>query len=528
MRRRMKAIQARGGRIVVIDPRRTETARRADEHLFIRPGTDALLLMALISAVFERGEVIGPHREIIDGIEALRTASAPFSPEAVAPITGVDAEHIRALATALRDTPRAAVYGRVGACTQEFGGLTAWLINALNILTGHLDVEGGMMFTQPAFDAIYPPGQPTGRGRRDRWRSRVRDRPEFAGELPVAVLAEEILTPGEGQIRGMVVWAGNPVLSTPNGTQLDRAFAGLEFCVAVDFYINETSRHAHYILPPAPPLSRAHCDVIFHLLQVRNTVKYSPAVLPLEPEVRHDWQILHTLKTRLERKRGGVPLAARLQNRAVGALGPRGLIDAGLRLGRWGLRQGTAGISVRKLERNPHGVDLGPLQPCLAERMPPDHRRIPLAPRVFLDDLDRLRARLEAPPDEGLVLIGRRQLRSNNSWLHNAPRLMKGKDRCTLLIHPEDAAERDISDGAEVAIASRTGQVVAPAEISAEVMRGVVSLPHGFGHGRPGVRLSVAGQRPGVSANDLTDDHFLDELSGNAALSGVPVTVSAC
>ena len=528
MRRRMKAIQARGGRIVVIDPRRTETARRADEHLFIRPGTDALLLMALISAVFERGEVIGPHREIIDGIEALRTASAPFSPEAVAPITGVDAEHIRALATALRDTPRAAVYGRVGACTQEFGGLTAWLINALNILTGHLDVEGGMMFTQPAFDAIYPPGQPTGRGRRDRWRSRVRDRPEFAGELPVAVLAEEILTPGEGQIRGMVVWAGNPVLSTPNGTQLDRAFAGLEFCVAVDFYINETSRHAHYILPPAPPLSRAHCDVIFHLLQVRNTVKYSPAVLPLEPEVRHDWQILHTLKTRLERKRGGVPLTARLQNRAVGALGPRGLIDAGLRLGRWGLRQGTAGISVRKLERNPHGVDLGPLQPCLAERMPPDHRRIPLAPRVFLDDLDRLRARLEAPPDEGLVLIGRRQLRSNNSWLHNAPRLMKGKDRCTLLIHPEDAAERDISDGAEVAIASRTGQVVAPAEISAEVMRGVVSLPHGFGHGRPGVRLSVAGQRPGVSANDLTDDHFLDELSGNAALSGVPVTVSAC
>jgi len=525
MRGRMKAIQARGGRIVVIDPRRTETARKADDHLFIRPGTDALMLMALIAVVVETRVDLGSHEAIIDGLDAIRDAVKDYTPETVAAITGVSADQIRDLAAALVETPRAAVYGRVGACTQEFGGLTSWLINVLNIVTGNLDVEGGVMFTQPAFDAIYPPGRAPGFGKRDRWKSRVRGLPEFAGELPVSVLAEEILTPGEGQIRAMVVWAGNPVLSTPNGGQLDEAFASLEFCVAADFYISETSRHADYILPPAPPLSRDHCDVIFHLLQVRNTVKYSPAVLPLEPDVRHDWQILHELKTRLERKRGGRPMSTRIADRAFGAMGPRGLVEAGLRLGHWGLRKGASGVSMRKLDKNPHGVDLGPLEPCLPARMPPGHDRIPLAPELFLGDLERLRARLDEP-DPGLVLIGRRQLQSNNSWLHNAPRMMKGKDRCTLLIHPDDAAENSIQDGDRVQITSRTGSVVAPAAVSDEIMRGVVSLPHGFGHGRDGVKLSVAGKLPGVSINDLTDEQFIDDLSGNAALSGVPVTVA--
>ncbi len=525
--RRMKAIQARGGRVVVIDPRRTETANKADEHVFIRPGTDSALLMSMIGVILDEDRVdLGVHSEIIDGLETIRTAVAAFAPETVADFTGVDAARIRALALELCDTPRAAVYGRLGACTQEFGALTAWLINVANIITGHLDIEGGVMFTQPAFDAMYPPGRPTGRGKRGRWKSRVRQLPEFSSELPVSVLAEEILTPGEGQIRGMLVLAGNPVLSTPNGKQLDRAFDSLEFCVAVDFFINETSRHASYILPAAPPLSRAHCDVVFQILQVRNTAKYSPAVLPLEPNVRHDWQILHELKTRLEDKRGGVGLRARLQRRAVAALGPRGLVDAGLRLGRRGLRKGWAGLSVRKLEKSPHGVDLGALEPCLKERMPPGHDRVSLAPELFLEDVDRLLERLQVPPPN-LVLIGRRQLRSNNSWLHNSPRLMKGKDRCTLMIHPMDAERNGIVDGAPTRICSRTGSVVAPAKVSDEVMAGVVSLPHGFGHGRQGVQLSVAGSKPGVSINDLTDDLLVDGLSGNAALSGVPVTVAA-
>ncbi|NCG19664.1 MAG: molybdopterin-dependent oxidoreductase, partial [Rhodobacterales bacterium] len=357
-----------------------------------------------------------------------------------------------------------------------------------------------------------------------RWKSRVRGLPEFGGELPVATLAEDILTPGEGAIKGLLVWAGNPVLSCPNGRQLDDAMEALELLISVDLYITETNRHADYILPVVPPLSRAHYDAAFAGLAIRNTAKFSPPVLPAEGDLKHDWQIASALKDRLERLRGG-GLAQKAQNAATHALGPEGLLAAGLRLGVHGLRNGLGAVSLRKLKANPHGLDLGPLQPGLLVRMPKDWSKVDLCPAMYLADQTRLQEHLglESPD---LVLIGRRQLRSNNSWLHNAKRLMKGKDRCTLLVHPDDAKTHDIQKGDRVRIRSRVGEVEVPVQISTEMMPGVVSLPHGWGHGRKGVSWTTAAAHPGASINDLTDEQRVDALSGNAALSGTPVQIS--
>jgi anaerobic selenocysteine-containing dehydrogenase len=413
--------------------------------------------------------------------------------------------------------------------TQEFGGLAHWLINLLNLVTGNLDRPGGAMFTLPAVDVL----KRTRRGSHGRFRSRVRGLAEFGGELPVATLAEEILTPGPGQVRALVTSAGNPVLSTPNGGQLDRALAGLDFMVSVDFYLNETTRHAHLILPPTSPLEHDHYDLAFYTLAVRNAARYSPAVFPAPRGALHDWEIFLGLQRRLERG-----TKARLKHAALGALKPHGMLDVGLRTGPYGagFRPFGRGLSLRKLRRHPHGIDLGPLQPVLPNRLFTPDRKIDAAPAPFLADVDRLRARLlereadaAAAADGGfdLLLIGRRQLRSNNSWMHNYPRLMKGRDRCTLVLHPRDAAARGIEAGAMVRLSSRAGSVEVPAEVSDEVMPGVVSLPHGFGHGRPGIGTTVAAAHPGASANDVTDDRFLDALTGNAALNGVPVRVDA-
>jgi anaerobic selenocysteine-containing dehydrogenase len=526
---RIKNIRRRGGTVVVIDPRRTETAALANRHHFIRPGTDALLLLALLHVVFAEGlEKPGRLAEVTDGLDAVRAMVAEFPPERAAPATGIAAEEIRALARAFAAAPSAVCYGRCGVSTQEFGGLAHWLINLLNLATGNLDRPGGAMFTRPAVDAL----KGTGRGSLGRWKSRVRGLPEFGGELPVAVLAEEMLTPGPGQIRALVTSAGNPVLSTPNGAQLDRALAGLDFMVSVDFYLNETTRHAHLVLPPTSPLEHDHYDLAFYVLSVRNAAKYSPAVFPAPRGALHDWQIFLGLQRRLERG-----AKARLRHAVLGRLGPHGLLDLGLRTGPYGagFRPFRRGLSLRRLKRRPHGVDLGPLQPALPERLFTKDRRIHAAPAPLLEDVGRLRARLlEGGVDAGvsdggfdLLLIGRRQLRSNNSWMHNYPRLMKGRERCTLLVHPADAAARGIAQGGMVRVGSRAGSVEVPAELSEEVMRGVVSLPHGFGHGRPGIRLTVAAAHPGASANDVTDDQLVDALSGNAALNGVPVRVEA-
>ncbi|SFP88565.1 Anaerobic selenocysteine-containing dehydrogenase [Amycolatopsis arida] len=520
VRARLKAIRARGGEVVLVDPRRTETAALAGEHLFIRPGTDALLLLSLVQVLFAEGLVapgrLTPH---LRGLDTLRAAAADYPPERTAPVTGVAAERVTELARRLARTERAAVYGRVGVCTQEFGGLSAWLVVVVNALTGHLDEPGGAMFTTPAIDTLPLAARAGHAGSFGAYRSRARGLPEFGGELPVAVLAEEIETPGEGQVRALITSAGNPVLSAPNGTRLERALTELDFMVAIDPYLNETTRHADVILPPTGPLERSHYELALTNYAVRNVAKYSPAVFPRGREQRHDWEIVLELATRV--LGGGAPA------RFLGGVGPEAMLEIGLRTGPYGLRRLRKGLSLGRLKREPHGVDLGPLERRLPGRLATRDRTVDLAPRVYLDDLPRLRRLLDrAPRRDELVLIGRRQLRSNNSWLHNSERLVKGKPRCTLLVHPDDARRHGVADGQPATLSSATGSIRVPVEVTDAIMPGVVSLPHGWGHHRRGTRLRVAAEHAGVSVNDVTDEGFVDELTGTAALSGLRVRLA--
>jgi anaerobic selenocysteine-containing dehydrogenase len=520
-RRRLKELRARGGRLVVVDPRRTETARLADRHLFIRPGADVYLLLALLHVILGEGlEAPGALAGRLEGLERLREVVAGVPPERVAAPTGIAPEEVRRLARDFAGAPSAVCYGRLGASTQAFGGLCQWLVIALDAVTGNLDRPGGAMFTTPAVDLL---GR-TGRGHLGRWRSRVRGLPEFGNELPVAVMAEEILTPGKGQIRGLLTVAGNPVLSAPHGSRLERAIEGLELMVAIDPYLNETTRHAHFVLPPTAPLERDHFDLVFNALAVRNTARYSSPLFDPPADARHDWQIFAGLQRRLGRSR-----QERWRSRVLARLGPRRLLDFGLRGGPYGtgLMPFRRGLTLQRLEAAPHGLDLGPLEPRLEAVLKTPGGRIDLAPTPFLEDLPRLLERLEEAGDvDGrLQLVGRRQVRSNNSWMHNVPRLMRGRDRCTLLMHPADAARHGVEEAERVKVASDTGSVEVPLEISDEMMPGVVSLPHGWGHHRPGTRQAVAAEHPGASLNDLTDDQRVDALTGVAAFSGVPVTV---
>ena len=513
---RLKAIQARGGKVIVIDPRHSETAARADVHHFIRPGTDVFLLLAMTHVLYDEN-LVKPGRlaEFTDGIEELGAAVAEFSPESVSLITGIAPAEIRTLARELAGAERGVIYGRVGVSVQEFGGLCLWLINALNLLTGHLDEPGGYMFATPALDILGKPGL---YNKYDRYRSRVRQVPEFMGELPVACLAEEMSTPGEGQFKALVTSCGNPVLSTPNGTQLETALAGLDFMVSIDIYLNETTRHAHYILPPATGLETAHYDVSFHALAIRNTSRYSEPLFDKGPDARYDWEIFEGLRQRLEAGDAYDTAATPpLDN-------PETKLDLGLRYGAYG----RAGLSIEKLRENPHGLDLGALQSRLPAALRTVNQRINLAAPLFLEDLSRARRVLAAAPvaaENQLLLISRRELRSNNSWMHNLPRLIKGRNRCTLQMNPADATARHLTEGQKVCVRSRVGAVELPVEITATLMPGVASMPHGYGHARPGTRLAVAHAHAGASINDLTDETRLDKLTGNAALSAVPVWV---
>lgn len=545
--RRIGELHARGGRFIVVDPRRTESAEIADEHLSIRPGTDVFLLLGMLRVLLDAGRLdAGRLASMVDGVDTLRAAVAAFDLPDVALRTGIPAERIARLALEVADEPRALVYGRIGACTQEFGGLTMWLLYCLNLLTGHLDAEGGMMFAEPAVDLTRAYGAP---GHYDRFRSRVRGLPEFGNELPVAVLAEEMLTPGEGQIRAFFTVAGNPVLSTPNGRQLDRALEGLELMVSIDMYVNETTRHAHYILPPVGPLERPHYDVALSGFAVRNVAKYAPALFEPPPDSRQDHEILGELALRLGTAPGLDRVKASARSMVARRLGPDGMLDWMLKTGRYGhenrgslamlarlpgfasMRRALeapdrrpAGLSAARLAASPNGVDLGPLEPCLARRIATRDRRIHMSPPAFVADLARAAQSLSAPTAE-LVLIGRRHVRSNNSWLHNSHRLVKGKPRCTLMIHPQDADRRGIADGSRVRLRSRVGEVEVLAEVTDAVMPGVVSLPHGWGHDRAGVQLSVAKAHAGASINDVIDDRAVDPLSGTAVLNGTPVEV---
>jgi anaerobic selenocysteine-containing dehydrogenase len=517
MRRRIDALRARGGRLVVVDPRRTETAERADMHVFVKPGADAWLLLGMLHVLLARGAKLGRLASFTDRLDVLEHVARTTTPERVAPRVGVSPDVVRRLADDFAEAPSAVCYGRVGTSTQAFGTLCQWLINAINIVTGNFDRAGGAMFTKPAIDPIAL--KQLGAGSYGRWKSRVRGFPEANGELPVAVLGEEIDTSGKGRIRALVTIAGNPVLSTPNGARLDRVLPSLDFMVSIDPYLNETTRHAHLVLPTPSSLERLHYDLAFHVLAVRDTARFAPALFEPEPDARHDWQILLGLARRIETLRKRPGRAATL--RALERIGPERLIDVALRIGRYGTFR--RGLSLEKLRASPHGIDLGPLTPSLPGRLP--KKRIDLAPEPLVRDLERLFA-TEAEASPRMVLIGRRHLRDNNSWMHNVAGLMTGKARCTLFVHPDDAREIGIGDGDRARVRSRVGEVCVPVTITDEVMPGVVSLPHGYGHHRRGVRLSVASDHAGVSMNDLTDDTFLDALSGNAALSGVPVDVT--
>lgn len=505
---RLRNIQKRGGKVVVIDPRKTETAARADEHLFIRPGHDPLFLLALLHTLFDEELVsLGNVADFTDGMNTIGEQVKEFSPESVAARLEMEAGTIRRIAREFAAANGAVAYGRIGTSTQEFGGLSTWLINVLNTVTGNLDREGGAMFPLPAIDTVKT-GSP---GKMGRWKSRVSGLDEFAGELPVVSLREEIETPGEGQIKALITSAGNPVLSTPNGGALNEALKGLEFMVSVDIYLNETTRHADIILPPTTGLETAHYDLAFHLLAVRNFAKYSPPLFKRKPEQRHDYEIFQEL-------------SARMKGEAPTGFLPEQMLDMGLRSGPYS----SEGLSIDLLKKEVHGVDLGPLKPVLPERLFTSDKRIQLAPPALVEDIERMRRVLldETKALDGhLSLIGRRQLRSNNSWMHNSYRLVKGRDRCTLLIHTEDAQKRGVVSGEWVQVASRVGAVRLKAEVSDEMMKGIVSIPHGWGHDHEDISQSVAQQHPGISINDLTDETMRDELTGNAAFSGVPVFV---
>lgn len=525
---RLKAIKRRGGRIIVIDPSMTETAKIADQHIFIRPGTDALLLAAIVQCILSSGPNLGSVAGFTDGVETLKTLVAPFTAEAVSPATGIPSGVIRELARDFAATRGAAWYGRIGICTQEFGGLGGWLAYAVNIITGNLDQPGGLMFSTPAVDPVEIATKLGRKGSFNRRQSRVRGLPEFGGEYPASTLIDELTTPGKGQIRCLITSAGNPVLSSPSGSRLEKALDDLDFMVSFDIYINETTRYAQVILPPTFGVERGHFDLVFHALAVQNSVKYSPPAFEREANQRHDWEIYTELWQRLRPKTKLPDFTNPLQQMLGAQATPERIVDLGLRFGPYGsgLNPLGDGLSMSKLKKAPHGIDLGPLKSQLPGRLQNKDKRIDLAPEIYVEDMKRLVARLgQTPAEGGLELIGRRELRSNNSWMHNSDRLMKGKPRCTLYMHPDDAAIRRIEAGDQVQVKSSAGEVVAPVEITADMMPGVVSLPHGYGHNREGVKLRVAQAQPGVSANDLTDPATLDDLTGTARLTGVPVRV---
>lgn len=508
---RMKSIQKRGGKVVVIDPRRTETARKADQHIFIRPETDALLLLAMINTIIAEGKVNLRHLEEASiGLEAIKEIAADYPPEKIASIVGIEAEVIKNLALEMADAPTAICYSRMGASTQTFGGLCQWLTNVLNILNGNYDRAGGAMFTQPAFDLASITNKKNRPDSYLSYKSRVRELPYLNGEFPVSAMAEEILTPGEGQIKGMITIAGNPVLSSPNGNRLEEAFQSLDFMVSVDIYLNETTRHANIILPVATGLEASHFDIFFNIFSVRNTAKYSPPLFKKEANQYYDWEILKIL-------------GARLLDQPEDKTTPEMVLDMAFRGGAYG----KEGMSIEKLKEHPHGLDLGPLKTCLQERLQTKDNKLNLAPEFFVADLDRLnKAFFETPQKEEkpFVLVGRRVLRSHNTWTHNSHRLVKGKNQCTLLLNPENAQTLGIKNGQIVQVSSATGSIEIEAEVSDEIMKNVVSIPQGWGS-RKNTNMTVAAAHPGVSINDITDASRIDTLTGNAAFSGVPVEV---
>jgi anaerobic selenocysteine-containing dehydrogenase len=547
----LEDIRQRGGKVVVIDPRRTETAEAADRHVFIRPGTDALFLFAWVNELFRRGLVaIGPLSGRVDGLEALERLAQPFTPEAVAARTGIDAQAMRTLVDDFASAERPVLYGRIGLCTQAFGTLASWLIDVINLLQGRLDEEGGAMFARPATGQNESTGQPW-ELQHGRWHSRARGFPEYMSMLPASCMAEELECEGDDSIRALFCVAGNPVLSVPNGKRIDAALEHIEFMVALDIYINETTRHADYILPSTTQLEHSNYDFLFSAFAQRNFARYSPPVFEAEPGSRDQCDIILELLARMNGMQtaelGELMLdgmiaeilkspdlahldAATIRAATAGHEGGERLLDILLRVGPYGdkFREDTDGLNLERVKSSDHGIDLGALQAnILPELLRTDGGRIPLLHPLLESDIVRLEESMVEDVPE-MVLIGRRHIRDMNSWLHNLNNYARGKNRCTLMINPEDARKRGLVDGAEARVTSNVGELVVPIEYHDGLMRGVVSLPHGFGHRYRGTRQSVAQEQlPGVSANDLVDDQVLDIPSGTSVVNGVPVAVQA-
>ncbi len=512
---RMKAIQKRGGKIVVVDPRRTRTAKIADQHLFIRPEKDALLLFSMIHCIFANNGVKLRHLEtMVEGLEELENVAKTYSPEAVAEFIGIDATSIRTLADEMMAAESAVCYSRMGASTQTFGGLCQWLTNVLNIITGNFDRAGGAMFPQPAFDLLrnHKRGHKTSFGK---YETRVRKLPFFNGEFPVAALAEEIQTTGEGQLKSLITVAGNPVLSAPSGHKLAQAFEGLDYMVSIDIYLNETTKYANIILPGTTGVENSHFDIFFNSFSVRNTVKYSPPLFEKEDYQRSDWQILQEISARMTNISADNPMLK---------ITPEMILDKELKDGPYG----DQGMSLQKLIDNPHGIDLGPLMPCIEDRIKTAEGKVYLLPQLYVDDLPRLNALMEKPARDNnypFDLIGRRLVKSHNTWTQNSERLVKGKNPCTLEVHPEDAKALGIKKGQLLKVSSIAGEIAIEAVITDDIQQGVVSMPQGWGHNQKDTRMSVAATQPGVSINDITDANRVDILTGNAALNGTPVAI---
>lgn len=511
MPKRIKSLQKRGGKMVVIDPRRTETAEKSDQHVFIRPGTDVYFLAALVNElVATKKNAVLP--DWITGQDQLSALFERFTPEVAAELTGIDAGTVRQIAADFAAAKSAVCYGRMGVSVQEHGALCQWLINLINVITGNMDHPGGAMFPKPAVDVVRGLSPKSTEHRYNRWQSRVSGLPETGGELPVAALAEEILTEGQGQIKAFICSAGNPVLSTPNGTKLEEALEKLDFMVSIDIYLNETSRFADVILPTATGLECDHYDLVFHNLAVQDTAKYSPALFPKSEGAKYDWEVFKELTKRMKPKRT-------LQDRAYDLVAtPTFLLNQGL-------KRGPYDLTLKKLKAAPHGIDLGPLKPCLPQKLFTKDKKLNLLPAMMVEGLNNLTLESKQTNGFDLSLISRRDLRSNNSWMHNAERLVKGPKRCTLLIHPQDAEQRNIEPKSQVTVTSSVGAVTLEVEVSDQMAPGVVCMPHGWGHHRKGTRWRTAEAHAGVSINDLTDQKLIDVISGNAALSGVPVKV---
>lgn len=516
-RDRFKAIQARGGKIVVIDPRRSETARLANEHHFIKPGTDAALAAAVLNTLFEEG-LTNPRAltGMLNGVNEAAARLTSFTPERAAAVTGIEAETIRHIARDFAAADRAVWYGRVGTCAQQFGTITQWLFSLINVVTGNLDRPGGFMWTTPAVDLTADPNADP--GRYAEWRTRLRGLPSFGGEVPAATFAEEMLTEGEGQIRAFVSIAGNPVLSFPNGPRVDEALASLEFMVALEPYINATSRHANVILPAPRALECDHYEMVFYSFAVRNVTKYMQPVFPVTDGAMLDWEIMVALGQRIAERKG---------EPVMPTMSPAEMMDLALQSGHYGKAAGhPLELNLDKLKAHPNGIDLGPLESRLPDCLQTPDQKIHCAPPEQMADLQRLETELfSGRTNDDLVLIGRRHVRSKNTQTQNCERLMRGPNLCTLFMHPDDLAERQLQDGQLVRVASPVGAVNLPVKATDEIMRGVVSIPHGFDHGRAGTRLSVASKHAAVSVNDLTDDRHIDVVTGMPAFNGVPVSV---